>query len=125
MTLLENDQFLRSVSDLLVKTNGDSSVYLTQKRLSPETKQEVETPLLMINVQQPTSESTYPIIIRITNGSKDKATKVKYSTVVEANKLDEFWENYTNALKNGMIGLKKKDKKKKNKNKNKKKILKN
>lgn len=55
----------------------------------------------------------YPILIRVTDGNNDKSKKIKLSTVVEPNQLDSFWNEYTNILKAGFIGLKKKSKSKK------------
>lgn len=64
----------------------------------------------------------YSILIRITDGNKDKLSKIKLSTVVEPKDLDSFWNEYTNILKSGFIGLKKKSKSKKKSKKASKKI---
>lgn len=56
------------------------------------------------------SRSEYPLLIRISYGSH--ANKTKCSTIVEANILDEFWQDYSNVVKSGMNGLIKKKKKK-------------
>lgn len=59
----------------------------------------------------------YAILMRVTNGSKDKSKKLKYLTVVESDKLEQFWKDYGAVFKNGIGGLKKKSKKKKGKKK--------
>lgn len=56
---------------------------------------------------------TYSILIRVTDGNKEKSARVKLSTVVEPENLDAFWNEYTNVLKAGFVGLKKKSKSKK------------
>lgn len=63
--------------------------------------------------------TSYPILIRVTNGASKKDKKIKYSTVVENKDLEDFWKEYANVLKNGITGLKKKDKKKNKKKKTK------
>lgn len=57
----------------------------------------------------------YPLLFRATNGHSDKKKKVKFTTVVTTDDIDEFWVQYTEVVKTGMTGLKKKDKKKKQK----------
>lgn len=66
-----------------------------------------------------TNESTqhYPLLFRATNGNSDKTKKIKFTTVVNVQDLDSFWVQYTEVVKAGMSGLKKKDKKKKQKQK--------
>lgn len=64
-------------------------------------------------ITNPTQE--YPILIRITDGNSDKTKKIKISTVVKPNELGRFWTRYSNVVKSGVSGLKKKDKKKKKK----------
>ena len=56
---------------------------------------------------------TYSILIRVTDSNKEKSARVKLSTVVEPENLDAFWNKYTNVLKAGFVGLKKKSKSKK------------
>lgn len=55
----------------------------------------------------------YPVLIRVTDGNKDKSKKIKLSTMVETSDLDAFWTTYTDILKTGFKGLKKKSKTKK------------
>ncbi|KAH3661743.1 hypothetical protein OGAPHI_005921 [Ogataea philodendri] len=85
--------------------NGNKSIYITQKRLSYNLDQEIEGP-------SSTESNNYNVLVRVTDGNKDKSKKIKLSTVVEPEKLDAFWNEYTNVLKAGLKGLKKKDKKK-------------
>lgn len=53
------------------------------------------------------------MLFRATDGKSDKTKKQKLSTVVESSDLDSFWVKYTEVVKSGMGGLRKKDKKKK------------
>lgn len=134
MGRLNNTEFLTQLTSILEKNNGASSIYVTQKRLSPALDLEEESPStegkftdLSTNVSDITSatENTtkYPILVRIsTNGagsstkSKSKL-KQKISTIVENELLDQFWSDYINVIKNGFTGLKKKEKKKSKKSK--------
>lgn len=77
-------------------------MYFTQKRL--EAFDAVEG--------KDTAAPTFSILLRATDGARDKTKKVKVSTVIEADKVDQFWTEYANTLKNGITGLKKKEKKK-------------
>lgn len=104
MGRLNNNEFVQKVGDLLTENNGKSSVYLTQKRLSPALDLEESTEV--------TESQQFPILIRISMNSSDEKNKVKLSTVVETENLDQFWSDYSQAIKSGFIGLKKKDKKK-------------
>lgn len=61
------------------------------------------------------SNENYSIIFRATDGEKDKKKRRKISTVVDPKNLDQFWQKYTEVVKGGMGGLRKKDKKKKSK----------
>jgi signal recognition particle subunit SRP14 len=64
-----------------------------------------------------------PIIIRATDGKskEQKAQKIKFSTIVEADALDAFFFKYAEVCKLGMSGLKKRDRSKGKKKKAKKK----
>lgn len=57
------------------------------------------------------SEKAYPVVLRIWVGSNAK--KTKFSTIVETEELDKFWQEYSSVVKSGMNGLIKKKKKKK------------
>ncbi|KAL3232625.1 Signal recognition particle subunit SRP14 [Nakaseomyces bracarensis] len=58
------------------------------------------------------SDKSYPLVLRIWCGSNAK--KTKYSTIVETEEIDKFWQEYSSVVKRGMNGLIKKKKKKKN-----------
>ncbi|KAI4157322.1 MAG: hypothetical protein LQ342_008369, partial [Letrouitia transgressa] len=55
--------------------------------------------------------STLPILIRVSNAkSKERReNKVKLSTIVQADELDAFFARYSDIMKAGMSGLKKRD----------------
>lgn len=123
MARLANNEFLAQVGSVLEKNNGGNSVYITQKRLVLE----VEPPLMLADLPQnvvteanaPNNITQYPVLVRLMmNGDKkgDKLKKLKLSTVVETAQLADFWNEYAQVLKNGLVGLKK-EKKKKNKKK--------
>lgn len=125
MGRLNNSQFLTNLSEILASNNGESSVYVTQKRLAsalPVDAADSKINDLSSNVNDDNkfeqNTETYPILIRISmNSEKSKAStlskpKTKLSTVVETNNLDKFWTDYAQVIKNGFVGLKKKDKKK-------------
>lgn len=61
------------------------------------------------------STKEYPILIRITDGNNDKSKKKKYSTKVSSDGLSKFWKEYSQVIKTGATGLKKKEKSKKKK----------
>lgn len=63
---------------------------------------------------------TNSLLFRATDGNADKRKKVKFSTVVAAEDIEGFWTKYTEVVRSGMVGLRKKEKKKKLKNKAKK-----
>ncbi|CCH42285.1 Signal recognition particle subunit SRP14 [Wickerhamomyces ciferrii] len=104
-----------------------SSVYLTQKRYTEadevngpkdaqnEISQFSESTPALSNSNITRSTKNYPILIRITDGNSDKSKKVKISTKVDNENLSKFWKEYTQVIKSGATGLKKKDKSKKRK----------
>ena len=124
MGRLNNSQFLTQLSEVLTSNNGESSVYVTQKRLTSTLPIDEPTPKindLSSNVIKADAfeenTATYPVLIRISMNSGSKNTpqskqKTKLSTVVETGNLDQFWSDYVQVIKNGFVGLKKKDKKK-------------
>ncbi|GMM33537.1 RNA-binding signal recognition particle subunit [Saccharomycopsis crataegensis] len=125
MGRVDNKQFLTEVGKLLTSANSSqSSLYLTQKRYIPydEVTGKQELPQNSVSGSASVSENTpfqiikdsenYAILFRITDGASDKSKKLKYSTVVTNDKLENFWKEYTNVLKSGITGLKKKEKKK-------------
>jgi signal recognition particle subunit SRP14 len=58
-------------------------------------------------------EKPYAILFKATDGLSDKKKRVKISTVVDADELTKFWMSYTELMKIGMSGLRKKEKKRK------------
>lgn len=62
------------------------------------------------------STETFPLLVRATDGDK-----VKISTIVEQDKLKEFFDKYGEVCKVEMQGLKKRDRKKEKAKKEKKK----
>ncbi|CAK9441313.1 uncharacterized protein LODBEIA_P51820 [Lodderomyces beijingensis] len=122
MTRLDNSQFLKQLNELASQNQGKSSIYLTQKRLS-ENKHHPKPDDLPTNVASndkvAPNEQTYPVLIRVSMNSSDNrksaSEKVKLSTVVEVAQLNQFWSEYIQVVKNGFVGLKKREKKNKNK----------
>ncbi|KAK9470126.1 signal recognition particle, SRP9/SRP14 subunit [Dipodascopsis tothii] len=110
---VSNEQFLAKVEELFKQQSEQGSVFLQQKRLTPHDDVERSTGTANLDDQLPAAQSaTYSVLFRVTDGSRDKATKKKYTTVVAPADLDEYWKKYSEAVKAGLIGLKKKEKKK-------------
>ncbi|EKD15106.1 uncharacterized protein L3040_003693 [Drepanopeziza brunnea f. sp. 'multigermtubi'] len=118
---LSNGDFFLRLSELFDerRKKDHGSIFLVQKRMSygeeaddddsPATKTETERPFPDQSPSKP-----LPIIIRATNGKskKNRAKKVKLSTVVEADALEAFFAKYAEVCKLGMSGLKKRDRSK-------------
>lgn len=126
MTRLDNSQFLKQLNDAVTNNNGKSSIYLTQKRLASSSNESSslsidDLPTNVIPHNQIQNSTSYPILVRIsmnsTNNKDKKQEKLKLSTVVETDQLTRFWQQYIRVLKNGFVGLKKKEKKKNKKSK--------
>lgn len=68
-------------------------------------------------------ESPLPVIVRATNGKgkRDRSKKIKMSTVVQPESLDDFYSRYAEVCKSSMSALKKRDRSKKKKERAKKK----
>jgi signal recognition particle subunit SRP14 len=80
----------------------------------PSAKKVADDPLWDLNPPNP-----LPVLIRATDGKskpsredKNKANKVKLSTVVQPNALEAFYTRYADVCKTGMSSLKKRDRKK-------------
>jgi signal recognition particle subunit SRP14 len=58
------------------------------------------------------SDTISPLLVRATNGNKDKSKKIKLTTVVSADDLDKFFTRYADVCKANMGSLKKRDRKK-------------
>jgi signal recognition particle subunit SRP14 len=56
-----------------------------------------------------------PIVIRATDGKskRDRASKVKFSTIVQPDDLESFYTRYADSCKAGMAALKPRDRSKK------------
>ncbi|KAI5950053.1 hypothetical protein KGF57_004398 [Candida theae] len=127
MARLDNSQFLHELNQVVTTNNGKSSIYLTQKRLTSSEVQGINSssiddlPTNVIPNQKIQNSTSYPVLIRVAMNSKSnkdkKQSKLKISTVVEAEQLNQFWQQYIRVLKNGLVGLKKKEKKKGKKSK--------
>lgn len=113
MGRLNNSEFLTKVNEHLTANEGKSSVYFTQKRLELDLEASADqiSDLASNVIEQPDNlpknSQTYPVLIRLTLGEKTS----KISTVVEPQNLDQFWNEYAQILKSGLVGLKR-DKKK-------------
>ena len=134
--LLILQQFFLRLSELFEerRKSDHGSVFLTQKRCTIWHFSESTTCIYSDSIivgfgetldsdTEPSSSEQFkdlhpskplPIIIRATNGkSKDKkASKVKLSTIVEADALEGFFIKYAEICKLGMSGLKKRDRSK-------------
>ncbi|KAK9367650.1 signal recognition particle 14kD protein-domain-containing protein [Lipomyces kononenkoae] len=111
---LSNDEFLSQVRELFKTQHESGTVFLQQKRLTefdPVENKHNPRPHDLTDISN-SDNKTYPLLFRASNGATDKSKKIKYSTVVEADKLESFWKKYSDLVKGGVTGLKKKDKKK-------------
>lgn len=65
-----------------------------------------------------------PVIVRATNGKskRDRAAKIKFSTIVKPDELDSFYTRYGEACKGAMTALKPRDRSKKKSKAKKKKV---
>ncbi|KAK7208269.1 signal recognition particle, SRP14 subunit [Myxozyma melibiosi] len=109
---LDNEQFLTQLSALFKKQAESGTVFLQQKRLTPFDPVENKHNPSPTDLSDITTPSKHSLIFRATDGAADKSKKTKITTVVDADKLDEFWKKYSEVVKSGITGLKKKDKKK-------------
>lgn len=121
---LENEEFLVKVPQFFhIANEMHITVRLSTKRLVVHDSVEGNAEFDTVNrphydVSQKSqnirvddnSKEVYQLLVRISYGSK--AQKTKCSTVVNSDNLDKFWQDYSNAVKNGMSGLIKKKKKK-------------
>ncbi|KAI9787712.1 MAG: hypothetical protein M1839_000243 [Geoglossum umbratile] len=109
---LSNEDFFTQLSKLLDSRREEEhgSIFLTQKRLAttaPTFKQ--QQPIDTLTDLHPSDP--LPILIRATNGKSKagRSGKVKLSTVVEPDSLEEFFGRYAEVCKAGMGALKKRD----------------
>lgn len=106
---------------------GHNYYTFTQKRLAYNIEDKIEEPGCIKDISIETcvvksipDEKKYPVLIRISNGSRDKSKKVKLSTVVQPESFDKFWLRYITLLKTSFNDLKKTKKVKKTKKSSKK-----
>ncbi|KAF2158058.1 signal recognition particle, SRP9/SRP14 subunit [Myriangium duriaei CBS 260.36] len=123
---LSHDEFFTGLASLLEshQKSGHGSVFLTQKRLSydrfppPSPTKIADDPLWDTRPPEP-----LPIVVRATDGKsrtkdlKKNAAKVKLSTIVEPNQMDDFFARYAETCKGGIQSLKKRDRSKRKKTK--------
>ncbi|KAL8928503.1 MAG: hypothetical protein Q9208_001737 [Pyrenodesmia sp. 3 TL-2023] len=91
------------------------TVYLTQKRLSPQstTSSSPATTTGTPDVPFPdlAPSSPLPVLIRASNGKSKprRQDKVKISTIVQPDQLEGFFTRYAEVMRAGTTGLKKRD----------------
>jgi len=111
---LSVDEFFVRLSELFESRRkaDHGSIFLVQKRLSHGSSVSSSPPP---GVDESLADlhplSPLPVLIRATNGkSKEKIKeKIKLSTIVQPDGLEEFYTRYAEACKLGMQGLKKRD----------------
>ncbi|CEP61518.1 RNA-binding signal recognition particle subunit SRP14 LALA0_S03e04654g [Lachancea lanzarotensis] len=123
---LSLEEFLKIVPSVFEEANAaKKSVNLSVKRLVERNVVEgndefnaTELPLADVSrkskftsIPSEARKKQYDVLVRIKKGNGD--TLVKHSTVVKAENLDKFWQDYSAAIKSGMTGLVKKKKNKK------------
>ncbi|KAI9830247.1 MAG: hypothetical protein M1819_005774 [Sarea resinae] len=116
---LSNDTFFVRLSELFDsrRQKDHGSIFLTQKRLTPQNPSPSSTARSSANQTHEDALSDLhpseplPILIRATNGkSKEhRKDKIKLSTVVEPDALEAFFARYADVCKSGMQALKKRD----------------
>ncbi|KAF3763748.1 hypothetical protein M406DRAFT_51523 [Cryphonectria parasitica EP155] len=113
---LSHDEFFNKLGELFTSRKGKDhgSVYLTQKRQDPLA--DISATLAAEGNSDATPPSTYPVLVRATNGKAGEARKagrrVKLATVVDSNALDAFYARYAEICKAGMMALKPRDRSK-------------
>lgn len=105
-----NFQFLTSDSDVLT-----SSPVTFGTSAAVPTKEDTLANLTTEN-SEGTPSTTYPVLVRATNGKTSDARKVgkkvKLATVVDSDALDAFYARYAEICKAGMLALKPRDRSK-------------
>ncbi|KAG5956605.1 hypothetical protein E4U58_006522 [Claviceps cyperi] len=116
---LSPDEFLDKLVQLFDRKKGadHGAVYLTQKRFSFSNEVSVngKAESLADSLTLEDDGGPMPLIIRATNGKskKERSLKIKISTIVHPNDVDEFYIRYADICKSGMIALKPRDRSKK------------
>ncbi|KAL8818586.1 MAG: hypothetical protein Q9223_002811 [Gallowayella weberi] len=112
---LSIDDFFARLSSLFHSRRNSThgSIFLTQKRLSPQNPSSSSAVPTATASPFPdlTPPSPLPILIRATDGkSKEhRKDKIKISTIVQPDELEGFFTKYTEVMKGGTTGLKKRD----------------
>ncbi|KAF6815530.1 Signal recognition particle subunit srp14 [Colletotrichum sojae] len=112
---LSHEEFFGKLTDLFEQRKGKDhgSVFLVQKRLSYD--QHIPSPTELEPFPDLKLSKPVPVIVRATNGKskKNRDKKIKLSTVVEVDALDDFYGRYADICKAGMVALKPRDRSKK------------
>ncbi|CEJ93422.1 hypothetical protein VHEMI09012 [[Torrubiella] hemipterigena] len=111
---LSHDEFFSKLGALLSsrQSSQHGAIYLVQKRLSYGQDAEMSDAKEGQTEEQLTQS---PVIVRATNGKskRNRAEKIKISTVVEPGDLEGFYVRYGEVCKTGMTALKPRDRSKK------------
>ncbi|KAJ9138556.1 hypothetical protein NKR19_g7795 [Coniochaeta hoffmannii] len=117
MAVLSQDEFFVKLTELFRSHDGKDhgEVFLTQKRFTAG-----DTTTSPCDPAEPPKPA--PILIRATDGQSkdDRASKIKFSTLVQPDDLDSFYARYAEVCRAGMATLKPRDRTKRRKNKKKK-----
>lgn len=120
-THLSHDEFFNKLGELFTTRKGKDhgSVFLTQKRMTHGLDAATtggDEGDATSSPSSPPPPSSYPIIVRATNGKsgddRKAGKKVKLSTVVPSDALDAFYLRYAEICKAGMLALKPRDRSK-------------
>ncbi|KND93327.1 hypothetical protein TOPH_02146 [Tolypocladium ophioglossoides CBS 100239] len=111
---LSQDEFFDRLGELFNRRKGSDhgAIYLTQKRLTYAQdcpRPAVDNPFPDLKPGKP-----MPVIIRASNGKskRERAEKVKLSTIVQPHDLEGFYTRYADVCKAGMAALKPRDRSK-------------
>ncbi|KAG6041799.1 hypothetical protein E4U17_001646 [Claviceps sp. LM77 group G4] len=112
---LSPDEFLDKLVQLFDRKKGadHGAVYLTQKRFSFSNDVSVNDKADSLTLED--AGGPMSLIIRATNGKskKERSLKIKISTIVHPNDVDDFYIRYADICKLGMVALKPRDRSKK------------
>ncbi|CAH0036976.1 unnamed protein product [Clonostachys solani] len=112
---LSQSEFFDRLEKLFSQRKGGDhgAIHLSQKRL----KNTEDTAMPSADEPFPDLNTTEPhsIVIRASNGksNKERDSKVRISTVVKPEDLEEFYTRYADICKTGMTALKPRDRNKK------------
>ncbi|KAL8684030.1 MAG: hypothetical protein Q9186_000060 [Xanthomendoza sp. 1 TL-2023] len=112
---LSIDDFFARLSSLFHSRRNSShgSIFLTQKRLSPQSPSSSSpiTTATTSSFPDLAPSAPLPILIRATDGkSKEhRKDKIKISTIVQPDELEGFFTKYAEVVKGGTTALKKRD----------------